>query len=150
MKFRTAYMKKKDRPATALSFKGTPVITEQAHKDKVDINWILADYEKTRLVKHVNQNVGRYDDVSAADFQTAMNLVASTKTMFDGLPSGVRTQFGNDASKFLAFVQNPDNKDQMVKMGIIELVDGLDSSGNPLPSGSPEPITPEPTGEDAA
>lgn len=124
MKFQTPY--KRD------TFKGTEFkdkhLTEQAHKDTTDINRILKDYQKTGFVAHAKQHEGQYDDVSSMDFQKAMQTVATVKTMFEGLPSSYRAQFGNP-SNFLDFVQNPNNEAQLAKMGILRGNDGIDIHG---------------------
>lgn len=106
-----------------------PGMTEQAHKDECDINKILRDYQRTGFMKHAKQHEGRYDDVSAVDFQQAMITVANVKTMFEELPSNFRKEFGNDPAQFLAFAQNPENGTKMEKMGILMGNDGFDIQG---------------------
>ena len=103
--------------------------TEQAHADKCDINHILRDYHKTGLIKHAAQHQGTYDDVTAVDFQNAMFLVTNAQKMFDSLPANIRTRFGNDPGSFLDFVQNPDNTDEMAKLGILKGNDGINVAG---------------------
>lgn len=107
----------------------TEQITEQAHKRQTDINWILRDYAKTGLMKHVNKHQGKYDDVSVADFQEAMFKVKSAQAMFDQLPAQIRRRFGHDPAMFLEFVQNPSNIDEMAKLGILKGNDGIDING---------------------
>ena len=82
MKFQTAYMKKEDqaRPTIDCITEETPVITEQAHKKETDINWLLKDYMKTGLMKHAKNYEGQYDDVSAIDFENAMNTVSQSRS----------------------------------------------------------------------
>lgn len=110
-------------------------LTEQAHKDECCINRILADYTRTGLLKHAKQFEGRYDDVSAMDFQEAMNTVANVKTLFEALPSKTRYEFGNDPVHFLSYVQNPANSQRLQEMGILRGNDGLKFDGKP--SGAP-------------
>ena len=33
-------------------------LTEQAHKDQTDMNYILRDYTRTGMIKHANENQG--------------------------------------------------------------------------------------------
>lgn len=106
--------------------------TEQAHKKECDMNYILKNYQKTGLIRHSKQNIGRYDDVTKADFQEAMFLVTNAQQMFQTLPSGIRKRFHQDPAQFLEFVQNPDNKAEMQKMGILRGNDGLDAQGAPV------------------
>lgn len=118
----------KNRPRPRTIFKD-PHMTEQAHKDTCDINRILKDYQKTGFIEHSKKHEGQYDDVSSMDFESAMNTVANVKSMFEGLPSTYRSQFGNNPSNFLEFVQNPDNHAQMQQMGILKGNDGINIKG---------------------
>lgn len=106
-----------------------PGKTEQSHKKQCDINYILRDYSKTGIIRHSHQNAGRYDDVSSIDFQSAQNLVADVKSMFETLPSLVRKEFDHDAGKFLEFARNPENGVKMQEMGITPGIDGIDAQG---------------------
>jgi phage internal scaffolding protein len=101
-------------------------LTEQAQKDQCDINLILEDYSRTGFMRHAKQNEGKYDDVSALDFQEAMITVANVKSMFEGLPSEIRKEFGHDPSKFLQYVQDPKNEEELAKRGILRGNDGVD------------------------
>ncbi len=114
-------------------------LTEQSHRDTCDINCILADYHKTGLLKHAAKNEGRYDDVTANDFQEAMFLVKNAQNMFEELPANIRDRFANNPASFLDFVQDESNLDEMQKMGILKGNDGIDISGAPVavPTASP-------------
>lgn len=106
-------------------------MTEQAHKKQCDMNYIVRDYAKTGLLKHVKQNAGRYDDVSVQDFQQAMFIVKNAKNLFDQLPSGTRKRFNNDPKEFLNFTQDPKNRDEMQKLGMLKGNDGKKIDGKP-------------------
>lgn len=95
-----------------------PSMTKQSFKNECDINNILKKHAKTGLINHVNQYEGNYDVATSLDFKQAMDLVTSAQQMFDDLPSSVRDRFQNDPAQFLDFVQNPDNAQEMVKMGL--------------------------------
>ena len=103
--------------------------TEQSHKKQCDINYILRDYHASGMIKHAAKYEGKYDDVTVQDFQEAMFIVKNAQTMFEDLPANLRNRFGNDPAAFLNFVQNPDNSEEMHKMGIIKGNDGIDISG---------------------
>jgi phage internal scaffolding protein len=124
MEFQKAYKKTK-RPTLDTG----PGLTEQSHKKETDMNYILKDYVKTGLIKHAKENEGKYDDIAMQDFQDAMFIVAQANSMFENLPGEIRKQFGNDPAHFLGFVQNPENKDAMEKMGILRGNDGVDING---------------------
>jgi phage internal scaffolding protein len=94
--------------------------TEQNHGKACDINNIMKKYEKTGLVSHINENPGMYADVSSVDdYLTAMNKVLTAQEMFAALPSSIRNRFENDPAQFLDFASNPDNRQEMVEMGLL-------------------------------
>jgi len=111
--FRTAYGQKL-RVAIATG----DGLTEQNHKDETDINKIVRKYNKTGLIDHLNQFEKQYADMTGYDYQDAMNTIAAANTMFEGLPSAIRNKFDNDPAKFINFVDDEANADQLVEMGL--------------------------------
>jgi phage internal scaffolding protein len=96
-----------------------PGLAQQHFKDECDVNRILAKYQRTGLIDHVNRFNGDYADLSdVPDFQASLDAVISAQEAFLTLPSSVRKQFDNDPAVFLDFVHNPDNRDEMVRMGL--------------------------------
>lgn len=104
-------------------------ITEQSHKKQCDVNFILKDYVKTGLIRHAAQYEGRYDDVTAIEYQDAMRIVTQARTMFEELPAATRKRFGNDPAQFYEFTQDPANLDEMAKLGMLKGNDGIDIRG---------------------
>ena len=108
----------RERPRLQKFFK-LPSRTMQASKDECDVNKILAKYRKSGMLTHVNRYEGKYDDVSdVVDYQSALNIVEESKAIFASLPSDVRSKFANDPGKFMAFVHDPANAEEMVQMGL--------------------------------
>lgn len=93
-------------------------LTKQNHKNECDINMIMLRYQKTGIIQHRVDYEDQYDDATGVDFQEAMNLVKSAEKMFSDLPSSVRKQFQNDPSEFMKFVNDPENQDEMISMGL--------------------------------
>lgn len=118
---------------TAISFKDSPSMTEQCHKDECKIQNIMRKYKKTGVLNHVSQYQGTYMDMATApDYTEAQNIIAEAKSMFETVPSHIRTQFNNDASQYLDFMQNPENRKEIEALG-------LDASH--LPKAPVEPVT---------
>ena len=126
-------------------------LTRQSHKAECDINNIVARFNKDGVITHLAKHGESYGDVTGADYKTWMNKLVSAREMFEELPSDVRSRFGNDPSAFLSFVQNPENKDEMVKIGLAKgsMENPADSSIlNPtIPSTVNEPSATDGTGE---
>lgn len=104
--------------------------TEQHHGKTVNINRIIAKYQKTGLIDHIATYEAVYADVSGADFQQAMNTVINAENMFADLPAPIRDYYGGDPAVFLDAVQTDE--------GVQELSTLL----NPVLQGEPMP-TPE-------
>lgn len=116
-------------------------LAKQGSKDECDINFIMRKYEKTQLLDHLNQHQGDYANlIGFEDYQTSLNLIREAEEVFGSIPSAIRTRFENDPSVFLNFVQNPDNADELVEMGL--------ANRPPAPAADPPaPPAPPPPGE---
>lgn len=93
-------------------------LTQQHQKDEVDINNIMARYVKTGVVDHINQNEGHYGDISPLSYHESMNIIENANTMFADLPAQARKNFDNDPQKFLEYVQNPANSENLTEMAL--------------------------------
>ncbi len=116
-----------------------PSMTQQNFRDETNINLILAKYAKTGLLDHVNKYGGHYAEMpNENDFHAAMNLVTSAQSMFNELPSGIRGKFYNDPAQFLDFIDDPENRDEAIEMGLFPFeatekpveADGVHSEGD--------------------
>lgn len=94
--------------------------TKGSMQDECDINKIMLKYQKTGAVSHLNRHGADYGFASGLDFSESMRVVTDAQAMFDDLPSSVRARFGNSPSEFLDFVQDPENQDEAVKLGLAE------------------------------
>lgn len=94
--------------------------TEQHHKKECDVNLIIKKFDKTGLITHVQKLEARYGDVTGLDFRKAQDLVINAQSMFDDLPADIRKRFRNDAGEFLEFMENADNRDEAIKLGLID------------------------------
>lgn len=106
------------RRRTVLEFK-QPSRAKQEFAAECDINTIMAKYQKTGVVSHVARFQGNYEDVTGAvDYQTAHNIVLQAQDAFMSLPSSMRARFENDPGAFLAFVNDPANKEKLYDLGL--------------------------------
>lgn len=103
-----------------IDFGDEPSLTKQSEADSCDINKIMGQYEKTGLLPHINHYQGRYEDLGdARSYHENLNSVIAAQDAFDSLPASIRTRFHNDPALFLDFVSDPDNKEEMEKMGLL-------------------------------
>ena len=91
-------------------------LTTQAYKDDCDINSVMARAAKGASLSHLANHGGSYGDFSEWDANTyndMRNTLARAETIFNDLPAELRDEFSNDPGAWLAFVNNPDNKDRL-------------------------------------
>lgn len=112
------------RRSVGLDCSNDVVITEQSHKDEVDINKIVRKHGMDLIAKTAALQKPEYtfDDIPNNDFQEAMMIVTRAQENFNLMPSQIRKQFNNDPAYFLDFVQNPENKDALINMGLANAV----------------------------
>lgn len=114
--------------------------TQQHLRDEVNINQIIAKYNKTNVITHVSKNRQRFGEfLELADHAVNLDKVAKAQQSFDQLPAQLRNQFNNSIEGFFSFIQRPENADQCVKWGIFDPPpqkipnDGIPSAGEPSP-----------------
>lgn len=125
-------------------------LTKQVFKDECDVNRIMKRFEKTGLVEHLNRHQGDYGDfVNAPDYHSALNAVRLADDMFMSLPAKLRQRFSNDPAEFLAFVDDPENADELIDLGLAKArAQGRSSEASTVAEGDGgEPSEPEPKAE---
>jgi len=125
--FQKHYMRSAYGEAKPSRIKCDDGITEQHHSESCDVNNILATFIKTGTIPPLDPNA-KYGDMSEFDYQTMQNQIANANSLFEQLPENVRYRFGNEPFRFLNFVQDEKNYDELVEMGL---------ANNP-PTASPE------------
>lgn len=118
-----------------LTITGDEELVDQAQAQLTDINYLLENAKRKGLLNAATQFEGEMDNIFPNDYQEAMNIIAQADSMFESLPSDVRNRFKGNPKEFLAFVQNPANGEELVKMGIAKGNDGFTRTG--APSGAP-------------
>ena len=95
-------------------------LTHQSMMRETDINSIMKKFEKTGILEHRNSFEGQYGDFTQIpmDYHESMNAVIKANDMFETLPAKVRRRFGNDPGQFLEFVADPQNTEEMQKLGL--------------------------------
>lgn len=100
---------------------GTPLyFTEQHHKKECDVNLIIQKYDKTGLIQHISKFEGKFGDMTGLDFTTAQQQVANALSMFEELPANIKKRFKQSPAALLEFMENPANRDEAIKLGLID------------------------------
>lgn len=96
-------------------------MTKQSEKDSADINFIMKRYQKTGILPDLIKKEPRYGDFSeVTDYIQAIQIVQHAEEQFSALDAHIRKRFNNDPSQFLNFVQDPQNQNELIKMGLAE------------------------------
>lgn len=109
-----------DRPPKVILHNFGKSRTRQSERDNANINTIMRKYEKTGVLPMATREGFFADVTEMGDYQTAMENVRAAQEQFMQMPAPLRTQFDNDPAKFLDFCCNPENRDEMVEMGLLE------------------------------
>lgn len=94
-------------------------VTDQQFADQVDINEIVAKFQKTGQINHLNKMQGMIADVSEIpDLLESMQTVTKAQQTFAQLPAHLRDRFGNSPVQLINFLQNPENDQEAVSLGL--------------------------------
>jgi phage internal scaffolding protein len=130
---------------------GKPIyFTEQSHKKECDVNEIVKKYDKTGIISHVSKIEAKFGDMTGYDFKAMKDKVANAESMFQELPSTIRDEFDNDPAQLLTFMEDENNRDKAIELGLIraDWTPGTDGLGEHVPEGGnitdtgPAPVEP--------
>jgi len=123
LKFKSLYNRPDAGFATTLDYETQ--ITVQHQKEACDAKNIVARH---KIVKGFDI-FDNYRDATLSnevidlttlpsDFVEAQNQINFAQQQFEALPAKVRKNFNNNSREFLSFVQNPENIDELVRLGL--------------------------------
>lgn len=111
---------------------GEESMTKQSHKDECDIYNILAQFNRTNIFTHVNNNQPLYETLpDPIDYQQSLNTLIEAENAFATLSSAVRDRYGNNPALFLQALQDTDQHEYLRKEGILA---PLPEEGTPTPT----------------
>lgn len=96
-----------------------PSLTRQEFAEECDINTIMAQYEKTGVISHLDPREPMYLDLTnMPDLGTALSIMNDATAAFMSLPAKVRKEFDNDPVEFVKFAEKPENVEKMREWGL--------------------------------
>lgn len=122
--------------------------TKQEFKDECDINLIVPMAEATGIIRHQSSTPPTYGDFSnSTDYQSALNSLNDATNSFGELPSEIRERMNNDPGKLLDFLGDPKNRDEAIRLGLVnapppEPGPPVGPPSRPEPEGSAQPDPP--------
>lgn len=98
-----------------------PTRARQEFKEETDINTIVERFGLGYEAPAVPDFPTSVDySEFALDYHSALNLVKQAEEEFMTLPAAVRDKFGHDPGAILAFLEDDKNRDEAVKLGLLE------------------------------
>lgn len=114
--------KRKDGTTRVITKNEEPSLTDQSFKDEVDVNQIMERFMKTGHLplRGVNPVYGDLT-MTTLDLPTAIRVIRQSEEAFAELPVEVRQKFGYSPEALMLFLNDPANRDEAVKLGLIEI-----------------------------
>ena len=97
-----------------------PSLTQQHFKDETDINNILRQFNVTGLLPESPLSPRYGDFTGINDYHSALNAVIEAEDGFMALPADLRARFSNNPEELINFLDNPQNKDEAIRLGLID------------------------------
>uniref|UniRef100_A0AAU8B267 Internal scaffolding protein n=1 Tax=Dulem virus 159 TaxID=3145636 RepID=A0AAU8B267_9VIRU len=131
----------------------TPSLTRQEFKEDCEISSIIERFKSTGMTHDPSFIAGKTrqtpffaDLTQVPDYQSALHIVETAKEQFANLPSSLRARFNNDPAQLLAFVANPQFKEEAQQLGLLKKEAG---AGTAVPANAPAAPTQIETGSTA-
>lgn len=98
-----------------------PVKTVQSERDEADINKIIAKFQKGQNMVRINSKEPFYGDVTGLDgLADAYMKIQEAEDLFMDYDASIREKFDNDPVKFVEFLENPENYEEALKLGVVQ------------------------------
>lgn len=139
--YRKAGLDDDDREAAArfveVDFTKSKSLTVQSPTEEVDINKIMARVAKGQTVL---TRIGEpfYGDVSEfGGLQEAYMKVQEVEDLFMQFPADTRERFDNDPINFVEFLEDPNNRAEAEKLGLVNKKPVPEPASSPTPPAAP-------------
>ena len=107
------------RKSVAIDFSNSPSRTKSEFKDEVNINTIVKKAMRTGVLPSGDRQPLYADFTQLNSYESAQLAIAEAKSSFENLPSNIRAKFDNDVTELLDFVDNEDNKEEAIQLGLL-------------------------------
>ena len=97
-----------------------PSLAQQHFKEECDINEILRKFNITGVLPETPLSPRYGDFTGIGDYHTALNTVIAAEDEFMSLPAITRARFANDPAQLIEFLDNPENLDEAISLGLVE------------------------------
>lgn len=100
---------------------GDKNITQQSAAAECDINMIVEKAKRgADITPSLTTRPPMYGDfTNLPDYREALNVVVKARNLFNSMDAFVRERFANDPARMLDFLNNPANREEAVKLGLV-------------------------------
>lgn len=127
-----------------------PSLTQQHFAEECDINNIVEKYMITGILGDPlgeGSCLPQYVDCTTVeDFHAAQTIIAHASQAFDLLPASLRKRFNNDPAQLLAFLEDESNREEAVKLGLVDHKEPDLQSGHGVSTSTPDIPAPAASG----
>lgn len=96
-------------------------MTQQHFAEEVDINNIVAKYNRSGIITHVRAAQEKFGPLpELSEYAVHLDKVAKAQQAFEMLPAELRNHFNNSIPGFFKYISEEKNFDQCVEWGIYE------------------------------
>jgi len=96
-----------------------PTMAQQQFKDECDINHILKTFGITGEIPQTDIKPIYGDFTGSLDYHNAQNQLIASQQAFMGLDANIRAYFNNSIEYLMDFMENPQNRDKAIELGLI-------------------------------
>jgi len=97
-----------------------PSLAQQHMRDECDINVIIERFGVTGELPSAPVSPQYGDFSGVTDYHSALNQINATMDDFMALPAKLRVRFDHDPVKLLEFLENDQNRDEAIQLGLID------------------------------
>ena len=97
-----------------------PSLAQQHMKDECDINVLVERFGVTGQLPTTPLEPSYGDFSGVSDYHTALNAIKAADDAFMALPAKIRAKFDHDPNALLNFLQNEENRDEAIQIGLID------------------------------
>lgn len=109
-------------------------LTQQSDAKDADINVLMSRYRQTGLLPQQQRAALSGDFTDVGDFREAQEKVKAAREAFDAVPSNVRKRFHNNPQELVEFLKDPENREEAIKLGLVEKPPKQENPTPPIPA----------------
>ena len=107
------------RQPVRVDFSDSPSRTKSEFAKECDINVIVRKSLKTGTLPSGSRQPMYGDFSNSYSFQKQQTAIAQANSEFMELPSEIRAKFGNDVANLLDYLQDPENNEEAIELGLL-------------------------------